>query len=69
VVGGLISRLGGVLIAFNKLSKFSGAYTPTAGVGDTAYREFSYAVHSLSGCNPRKEKRLKDLATWVAGQM
>jgi len=32
VVGGLISGLGGVQIVFNKLSKFFGANTPTAGV-------------------------------------
>lgn len=69
MVGGLISRLGGVLIVFNKLSKFLGANAPMAGVGETAYREFIYAVHSLSGCKPRKEKQLKDLATWLAGQM
>jgi hypothetical protein len=32
VVGGLMSRLGGVPIVFKKLSKFFGANTPMAGV-------------------------------------
>lgn len=63
MVGGLTSRLGGVPIVFNKLSKFFGANTPMADVGDTVYRDSNYAVQSLSGRNPRKEERLKDLAT------
>ena len=67
---------------FTKLSKFFGTNTPVTGVGDAAYRDSNYALHVLKGkvryyiniipigtYTPEKEKQLKDLATWVAGQL
>jgi hypothetical protein len=67
---------------FTKLSKFFGNSTPVTGVGDAAYRDSNYALHVLMGkaryyiniipigtYTPEKEKQLKDLAAWVAGQL
>jgi hypothetical protein len=68
--------------AFNKLSAFFGPNTPPPGIGDAAYRDSNYAVHDLKNTvryyiniipigtfTAKKEKQLKDLAAWVAGQL
>ena len=67
---------------FNKLSEFFGPSTPVPGIGDAAYRDSGYAVHVVKGnvryyinmipietYTPEKEKQLKDLVGWVAGQL
>lgn len=67
---------------FNKLSAFFGPNTAVAGIGDAAYRDSNYAIHILKGkvryyiniipigtYTAQTEKQLKDLATWVAGQL
>jgi hypothetical protein len=67
---------------FGKLKMWFGPNTPVAGVGDDAYRDSNYAIHVQKGrvryyinmvpigtYTPEKEKQLKDLADWVAGQI
>jgi hypothetical protein len=67
---------------FAKLKMWFGPPTPVAGVGDEAYRDSNYAIHVQKGrvryyinmvpigtYTPEKEKQLKDLADWVAGQI
>lgn len=66
---------------FNKLTTFFGSLgtnTPLPGLGDAAYRDSGYAIHVVKGkvryyinIIPigEKEKQLKDLVTWVAGQL
>lgn len=67
---------------FNKLSAFFGPNTAVAGIGDAAYRDSNYAIHILKGkvryyiniipigtYTAQTEKQLRDLATWVAGQL
>jgi hypothetical protein len=67
---------------FNKLSAFYGPNTAVTGNWDTAYLDARHAIHVQKGkvryylnLNPigtdtaKAEKQLKDLATWVAGQL
>ena len=61
---------------FNKLSMFYGPNTSVAGIGDTAYIDSRHAIHVLASkvryfinLSAENEKQLKDLATWVAGQL
>ena len=66
---------------FARLSKFYGTPTPVSGLGDEAYFDESHALHVRKGrvryylnLNPidstsAVEKELKDLASWVAGQL
>ena len=67
---------------FNKLSVYYGPNTAVAGNWDTAYLDAKHAIHVLKGkvryylnLDPigtdtaKAEKQLKDLATWVAGQL
>ena len=67
---------------FSKLSAFFGPNTAVAGIGDAAYRDSNYAIHILKGkvryyiniipigtYTAQTEKQLKDLATWVSGQL
>ena len=67
---------------FTKLSAYYGPNTPVAGNWDTAYLDSRHAIHVQKGKaryylnlnplgtdTPKAEKQLKDLATWVAGQL
>ena len=67
---------------FNKLSPYYGPNTAVTGNWDTAYLDASHAIHVQKGkvryylnLDPigtdtaKTEKQLKDLATWVAGQL
>lgn len=67
---------------FNKLSPFYAPNTPVTGPWDSAYLDRSHAIHVQKGkaryylnLNPigadtaKADKQLKDLATWVAGQL
>jgi hypothetical protein len=61
---------------FNKLSMFFRPNTSVAGVGDSAYIDSKHAIHVLAGTvryfiniSTENEKQVKDLATWVVGQM
>ena len=67
---------------FDKLSKYYGPNTNVAGNWDTAYLDANHAIHVQKGkvryylnLDPigddtaKAEKQLKDLATWVAGQL
>jgi hypothetical protein len=66
---------------FSKLSMFYAPSTSVAGIGDVAYVDAKHAIHVLTGkvryfisipiatYTPENEKQLKDLATWVAGQL
>ena len=67
---------------FDKLSPYYGPNTAVTGNWDTAYLDSHHAIHILKGkaryylnLDPigtdtaKAEKQLKDLATWVAGQL
>ena len=67
---------------FNKLSPYYGPNTAVTGNWDTAYLDARHAIHVQKGkvryylnLDPigtdtaKTEKQLKDLATWVAGQL
>jgi len=67
---------------FNKLSPFYGPNTAVTGNWDTAYLDARHAIHVQKGKvryylnfdpigtdTAKAEKQLKDLATWVAGQL
>jgi len=67
---------------FDKLSKYYGPNTNLPGNWDTAYLDANHAIHVQKGkvryylnLDPigndtaNAEKQLKDLATWVAGQL
>ena len=67
---------------FNKLSAYYGPDTVVKGQWDTAYLDANHAIHVQKGKvryylnldpigtdTPKAEKQLKDLATWVAGQL
>lgn len=67
---------------FNKLSPYYGPNTAVMGNWDTAYLDASHAIHvqkgkvryylnldSIGTDTAKTEKQLKDLATWVAGQL
>jgi len=69
-------------VTFNKLSKFYEPNRTVAGNWDSAYLDASHAIHVQKGkvryylnLDPigtdtaKAEKQLKDLATWVAGQL
>ena len=60
---------------FNKLSMFFRPNTSVAGVGDSDI-DSKHAIHVLAGTvryfiniSTENEKQVKDLATWVGGQM
>jgi hypothetical protein len=67
---------------FAKLKMWFGPNTPVAGIGEDAYRDSNYAIHVQKGkvryyinmvpigtYTPEKEKQLKELADWIAGQI
>ena len=67
---------------FNKLSAYYGPNTAVTGNWDTAYLDAGHAIHVQKGkvryylnLDPigtdtaKAERQLKDLATWVAGQL
>ncbi len=67
---------------FNKLSAYYGPNTAVTGNWDTAYLDAAHAIHVQKGrvryylnLDPigtdaaKTERQLKDLATWVAGQL
>jgi hypothetical protein len=67
---------------FNKLSAYFGPNTAVTGNWDNAYLDAGHAIHVQKGKvryylnlnpigtdTPKAERQLKDLATWVAGQL
>ena len=68
--------------AFDKLSTWFPPTSQPFGVGDSAYIDDNRAIHVLKGriryyiniipfgtTSPEKQKQLRDLADWVAGQL
>jgi hypothetical protein len=68
--------------AFDKLSTWFPPTSQPFGVGDSAYFDDNRAIHVLKGriryyiniipfgtVSPEKQKQLRDLADWVAGQL
>jgi hypothetical protein len=68
--------------AFDKLSTWFPPTSQPFGVGDSAYIDDNRAIHVLKGriryyiniipfgsVSPEKQKQLRDLADWVAGQL